>query len=59
MPVEEQAGILLLIKQIFSKYPSARSMLLDNDEDAIGGGFGSTTQFYRADINDPALSNVS
>jgi hypothetical protein len=34
-------------------------MLLDIDEDAVGGGFGSTNKFYRADINDPALSNVS
>ena len=58
MPEEEQAGILLLIKQIFLKYPAARSNLLEIDEDAAGNGFGSTSQFYRVDINDPALANV-
>jgi hypothetical protein len=43
MPFEEQAGILLLIKQIFSKYPAVKSTLLDRDEDAPGAGFGSTS----------------
>jgi hypothetical protein len=31
--------------------------MLEGDEDAIGGGFGYNAQ-YRADINDPSLSNA-
>lgn len=54
----EQAGVLLLIKQIMSKYPSVRSQMLEADEDAIDSGFGNPSQFYKAAINDPALSNA-
>jgi hypothetical protein len=32
-PPAEQAGVLLLIKQIIAKYPAVRSSLLDLDED--------------------------
>lgn len=58
LPEADQAGVLLLIKQIFSKYPATRSCMLEADEDAFGGGFGDSSTLYRADINDPALSNA-
>lgn len=54
----EQAGVLLLIKQIMLKYPAARSAMLEADEDALDAGFGFN-HLYRANINDPALSNAS
>jgi hypothetical protein len=54
----EQAGVLLLVKQMMAKYPSARSCMLEADEDAIDSGFGNPTLQYRPDINDPALSNA-
>ena len=37
----EQAGVLLLVKQMMAKYPTARSSLLEADEDAIDSGFGN------------------
>jgi hypothetical protein len=43
---------------MFGKYPATRSCLLELDEDATGGGFGDTSLLYKADINDPALSNA-
>jgi hypothetical protein len=30
---------------------------VDIDEDAGGGGFGSSNVLYKADVNDPSLSN--
>ena len=57
----QQAAILLLLKQILNKYPSARSTMLDFEDDSVGGGFGitPTTALYRADVNDPQLANAS
>lgn len=51
----QQAAILLLIKQILSKYSTARSAMLDFEDDSVGGGFTSTpsTTLYRGDLNDP------
>jgi len=47
--------MLLLIKQLMNKYPSARSAMLDFEDDSVSGGFAltPTTAMYRADINDP------
>jgi len=33
--------------------------MLEADEDALDNGFGNSNQFYKADINDPALANAS
>ena len=57
----QQAAILLLLKQILNRYPSARSTMLDFEDDSVGGGFGitPTTALYRADVNDPQLANAS
>jgi len=51
----QQASILMLMKQILNKYPSARSAMLDFEDDSIGGGFGVTPSqcLYRGDLNDP------
>jgi hypothetical protein len=40
---------------MLNKYPSARSNMLEIEDDSISGGFGITpkTAMYRADINDP------
>ena len=50
-----QAAILLLIKQIMNAYPTARSTMLDFEDDSIGGGFGITPSnaLYRGELNDP------
>ena len=50
-----QAPMLLMIKQLMNKYPSARSSMLDFDDDSVSGGFNitPTTALYRPDINDP------
>lgn len=44
-----------------NKYPGARSTLLDFEDDSVGGGFQMTPEkaLYKADINDPQLSNAS
>jgi hypothetical protein len=42
----EQAGVLLLIKQIVQKYSSARTAMLELDDDSIGGGFGISNFMY-------------
>jgi nucleolar complex protein 3 len=57
----QQAGVLLLIKQILNKYATARSAMLDFEDDSVGGGFQMTPDscLYRADINDPQLANAS
>ena len=56
-----QAAVLLLIKQILGKYASARSAMLDFEDDSVNGGFGQTpgSALYRGDINDPQLANAS
>ena len=56
----QQAAILLLLKQILNQYPSARSAMLDFEDDSVGGGFDvtPTTALYRADVNDPQLANA-
>lgn len=58
LPPTEQAGVLLLIKQMMNKYSTARSCMLEADEDALDQGFGQSTLQYRSNINDPALSNA-
>lgn len=44
-----------------NKYPSARSSMLDFEDDSVSGGFAitPTTALYRGDINDPQLANAS
>ena len=42
MPCPQQAAFLLLIKQIMNKYPSARSAMLDFEDDSVTGGFALT-----------------
>ena len=56
-----QAAFLLVIKQILNKYASARSAMLDFEDDSVTGGFALTPaqQLYRADLNDPQLANAS
>jgi hypothetical protein len=51
----QQAAVLLLIKQILNKYSSARSAMLDFEDDSVGGGFGATpaSSLYHGEINDP------
>jgi len=55
----DQAGVLLLIKQIASKYPAVRSNLVELEDDAGGDGFGNSNFLYRADVNDPSIANAS
>ena len=61
LDVATQAAVLLLIKQIMNAYPSARSTMLDFEDDSVGGGFGNTptNALYRGDLNDPQLANAS
>ena len=56
-----QAAVLLLIKQLINKYASARSAMLDFEDDSVTGGFAMTPRqaLYRADLNDPQLANAS
>eukprot|EP00355_Strombidium_rassoulzadegani_P003147 CAMPEP_0168614820 /NCGR_PEP_ID=MMETSP0449_2-20121227/4181_1 /TAXON_ID=1082188 /ORGANISM="Strombidium rassoulzadegani, Strain ras09" /LENGTH=285 /DNA_ID=CAMNT_0008655531 /DNA_START=895 /DNA_END=1752 /DNA_ORIENTATION=- len=58
LPTIQQAGVLLLLKQMLQKYPHARSNLVDLDDDAVGGGYGNNNILYRGDLNDPSLANV-
>lgn len=53
----EQIGIIYLIKQILTKYPSSKSALLEVDNEGMSSAFGPS--IYKTDINDPALSNAS
>ena len=55
LPQAQQAALLLLIKQIMNRYSSARSAMLDFDDDSVSGGFAATptTAQYRGDLNDP------
>ena len=57
----QQAAMLLVIKTILNKYPSARSAMLDIDDDTVTGGFAMTptTALYRGEIDDPYLANAS
>ena len=60
MPKSWQAALLLLIKQLTNRYASARSAMLDFEDDSVSGGFAMTptSQLYRADLNDPQLANA-
>lgn len=49
----EQAGLLLLIKQILTKYPSAKSSLVELDDEGLTNAFQGPQGLYKADINDP------
>lgn len=55
----EQAGLLLLIKQILTKYPTAKSSLIELDDEGLHTTFLGSTGLYRPDLNDPQLSNAS
>jgi len=44
---------------MINKYAAVRSAILEIDEDQAGNGFGNTSFLYRADINNPALSNAN
>lgn len=61
LPPAFQLSVLFLIKQMMNKYPSARSNMLEIEDDSVEGGFGITprTAMYRGDIRDPQLSNAS
>ena len=56
----QQAAFLFLIKQIVNKYPSARSQMLEIEDDTVGAGFGVTPSqtLYRPELNDPQVSNA-
>jgi hypothetical protein len=58
LPKSEQAGILLLLKQMIEKYPALKSAFLEVEDDSIDKGFGPRFM-YRGDINDPTLANAS
>ena len=51
--------MLYLIKQILTKYPSAKSALLEIDDEGVSNAFTAYEGIYKADINDPSLSNAS
>ena len=55
----EQAGLLLLIKQILTKYPTAKSNLIELDDEGLHNTFLGSSGLYRPDLNDPQLSNAS
>ena len=55
----EQAGCLLLIKQIITKYPTAKSALIEVDQEGLTSSFQGPQGLYKPDINDPQLSNSS
>ena len=55
----EQAGLLLLIKQILTKYPPAKSSLIELDDEGLTNAFAGSYGLYKPDINDPQLSNAS
>ena len=61
MPSAWQAPMLLLIKMLLNKYPSARSSMLDFEDDSVTGGFAvtPTLALYRGELNDPQLANAS
>jgi hypothetical protein len=48
------------MKQMLNKYPSARSSMLEIEDDSVEGGFSFTpkTAMYKASINDPQLANA-
>ena len=54
----EAGAALLLIKLAFGKYPITRS-LIEQDSDSLPQNSASFHMMYKADINDPALSNAS
>ena len=49
----EQAGLLLLMKQIMTKYPSAKSSLIELDDEGLSNAFLGPQGLYKPDINDP------
>ena len=51
----QQASLLLLLKQMLNRYPSARSSMLDFEDDSVGGGFATTpnSALYKGELNDP------
>jgi len=51
----QQAAILLLLKQMLNKYPTARSAMLDFEDDSVGGGFAltPTVGMYKGEVGDP------
>ena len=55
----EQAGLLLLIKQILTKYPTAKSSLIEMDDEGLHNSFLGSFGLYKPDLNDPQLSNAS
>ena len=61
LPQAQQAALLLLIKQIMNRYSSARSAMLDFEDDSVSGGFSTTpaVALYRGDLNDPQMANAS
>ena len=59
LPRAEQAGILLLLKQIIEKYSSVKSGFFEYDEDSADRGFGNNSLMYKSDVNDPSISHAS
>jgi hypothetical protein len=53
----EACSVLLLVKQIFGKYPITKN-LLDVDRDNMPLNSESASVYYRGDIGDPALANA-
>lgn len=60
LPPAYQAAVLYMIKQMMNKYSSARSAMLELEDDTIGGGFQITPRLamYKADIGDPQLAQA-
>ena len=46
------------VNELLEFEDGSMGLALNLDEDAIGGGFGDNNILYKADINDPALSNA-
>jgi len=47
------------MKQILTKYPSAKSSLIELDDEGLHNAFSGSFGLYKPDLNDPQLSNAS
>lgn len=47
------------MKSILTKYPSAKSSLIELDEEGLTIAFQGSFGVYKPDLNDPQLSNAS
>lgn len=49
----EQVGVLFLLKQILTKYPTAKSSMMEIDDEGLANAFAGDHGIYKSDINDP------